>query len=77
MVLFWGVIAARLYRWTGSSYPELNHTANPNCMLIVNLLDNSGPDRIMIPDIPDMPDPPNRMIVPLFVVVFLFIYILF
>ncbi len=52
MVLFWGVIAAlpalihaRLHGCTGSSCPEQNHTANPNYMLIVNHLDDSGPDR--------------------------------
>ncbi len=42
MVLIWEVIAAlpalihaRLHGCAGSSCPEHNHTANPNCMLIV------------------------------------------
>ncbi len=55
MVLFWGVIAAlpalihaRLHGCAGSSCPEQNHSANPNYMLIVNHLDDSGPDRISI-----------------------------
>ena len=43
MVLFWGIIAAlpalihaRLHGCAGSSRPERNRSANPNCMLIVN-----------------------------------------
>ncbi len=36
---------ARLHGCAGSSCPEQNNTANPNCMLIVNHLSDSGPDR--------------------------------
>ncbi len=32
------LIYARLHGCAGSSFPEQNHTANPNCMLIVNHL---------------------------------------
>ncbi len=49
--LHWGDIAAlpalihtRLHGRAGSSCPESNHTANPNCMLIVSHED-SGSDR--------------------------------
>jgi len=46
LVLFWEVTAAliyaRLHGCTGSSHPEQNHTANPNCTLTV---DDNGPGR--------------------------------
>ncbi len=51
LCLHWGDIAAlparihaRLHGRAGSSCPESNHTANPNCMLIVSHED-SGSDR--------------------------------
>jgi len=41
------LIHAKLHGCSRSSCPEQNHTANPYCMQLPIIFDNSGPDRIV------------------------------